>query len=668
MKEFLLEAAICLSVMLLLYRFLLSKTSMHQLKRFYLLACLVVPLLIPLTSIDIVYGTTSPEVTAARDFMANSESPDFYYEELLPNTEAALPATTSEPLTKAEAPAEFDWNLVWIGLYALISIVLLARLLWNVKGIAGISRQAARVKAADHSVILLSPGASPFSFFKRVFIAEDDFENQRIRKPILKHELTHVREWHSLDLVLVELLRAVFWFNPLYWVLSQLIRANHEYIADANATESTEDKLNYQRLLLYISTRPKVNLSLVSPSDFSFIKKRLLMMKTHTCRKAAYSRLLFLAPVLLGSFFALAMNLKPEPLPLPLAQDTIPAQTQHNIKLPEHIPMGYPVDSVTNDYVSYTPFGLTGALYADTAMAPQVRENLGIDLSSKPGRGVIATAEGEVVKAETGDAHYGNYIRLKHGDEFETIYASLSKIFVAEGDQIALGQRIGTMGTSMNEPDRPALWHRVHYEVLKNGKHENPAKYIEFTKEDKLIQRLYIGAASSVSLAKTYELNSNHFIVEFDNTEYPFEKIAYDHETVLFFKRGEADPIERAVKSLSSKQWEAVRMFSMAPTKPWANPPTEDIAKDWLNPKIYGIWIDNKRVDNSVMSQYSIDDFAHHSKSRLLKTAKNYGKHAFQLNLDTKAKHEQDLQRYELRQKIWDKRARIAFNRLGDIE
>ena len=97
----------------------------------------------------------------------------------------------------------------------------------------------------------------------------------------------------------------------------------------------------------------------------------------------------------------------------------------------------------------------------------------GVDFSAPAGTTVYATSNGVVIKAEMNKGGYGNHIIIQHDQYFQTLYAQLSKMDVKVGQEVKKGEAIGAVGSS-GMSTAPHL----HYEVLKNGKHENPQDYM----------------------------------------------------------------------------------------------------------------------------------------------------------------------------------------------
>jgi TonB family protein len=148
--------------------------------------------------------------------------------------------------------------------------------------------------------------ASAFSFFSYVFVnpSVTDIET----KEIVNHELAHIRQKHWIDLVLVELLCVLQWFNPLIWIYVRFIRQNHEYLADEVALQHTSDPAVYRATLLnQIVGTPVV--SLTNSFNYSLNKKRFNMMKNIITSPYRKMKVFLILPVCAIILYAFA---KPE--------------------------------------------------------------------------------------------------------------------------------------------------------------------------------------------------------------------------------------------------------------------------------------------------------------------------------------------------------------------
>ncbi len=461
MIVYLIEYSVCLAIMLLTYRLILAKTSLHQLKRFYLLGCLVLPLTLPLVEFDLYYGESQviqERLTAQPLYKPFTEPGSDSIGEAEQSTQVEqLPITT-------QAPSSINWSFWMLSTYALILAILLVRFLTNIYRIGHLARASESELYNGHRVILLKGSATAYSFFHLIFIGEDDYRSTLTREHLLSHELTHARHWHSADILLLELLRILLWFNPLYLLLSKYIRLNHEYIADSQVLTQFGDSRVYQKLILNFATRTTGKTPLVSPSDFSFIKNRFTMMHKSTSQKVATIRVLLLLTAMAGTFFSLAVELKPRPV-------TFAEPPQKTItSVNSETPAGIPMESVKYSANLVEP-GDTYQLSLDDYYP-------GIDITAQEGRTVISTADGTVLEVGEGDKKYGNYVLIGHRDEIKTLYASLSSVTAKKGQNIKRGELLGVIGMTMRTTAIAARVSRVHYAISKSGKWVNPYTYI----------------------------------------------------------------------------------------------------------------------------------------------------------------------------------------------
>lgn len=125
--------------------------------------------------------------------------------------------------------------------------------------------------------VLLEQKGLPFSFFHSIFVNKNDWHNGTIRPEILHHELTHIRQKHSWDILLLELILVLVWFNPFFYRYKKAIRLNHEYLADLAVVNAFPDKQTYQQLLLHTANCSN-HVAMTSSFNYLITKKRLLMM------------------------------------------------------------------------------------------------------------------------------------------------------------------------------------------------------------------------------------------------------------------------------------------------------------------------------------------------------------------------------------------------------
>ncbi len=149
-------------------------------------------------------------------------------------------------------------------------------------------------------IVKLLDSSMAFSFFNYIFLGEkikyDD------RDSILEHEIIHVRDKHTLDLIYFEILRIVFWFNPLVYLYQDRISTLHEFTADAKAVKHHELKTYYQKLLSQIFETQKVSF-INAFFKQSLVKKRIVMLSKSRSRPVNLIKYVLLIPMVLGMIF-----------------------------------------------------------------------------------------------------------------------------------------------------------------------------------------------------------------------------------------------------------------------------------------------------------------------------------------------------------------------------
>ncbi|MDX1477469.1 MAG: M56 family metallopeptidase [Saprospiraceae bacterium] len=221
-----------------------------------------------------------------------------------------LPVIELNELSALSAPTStaggLDWLRIGATVYAAIAGLLLLRVLRDVYAIYRMWRTGER-RALPGAVLVVHPrAAAPFSFFRAVFVSDETLRDDGLFAHVIEHELQHVRGRHSLDVLLVEMLCAVFWLSPFVYLYRRAIRATHEYLADNIVTR--ERRVDYANLLI-AQTHSGLRLALTHQFYQSQLKSRIAMMMkepSHRLRKWKYLLALPLiaVSVLLFSFRA----------------------------------------------------------------------------------------------------------------------------------------------------------------------------------------------------------------------------------------------------------------------------------------------------------------------------------------------------------------------------
>lgn len=154
-------------------------------------------------------------------------------------------------------------------------------------------------------LIRVGKNIAPFSFWNRVFIGNKNYQSDELLN-IITHESVHIRQKHSVDLMLFGLLLSFQWFNPFVWLYRRAINITHEYLADQGALNSGVDLPAYQYSLLNEALGGN-RIEIASNYNLS-IKKRITMMMKKRSPKFAALKLAVAAPILIVLFGAFAFN------------------------------------------------------------------------------------------------------------------------------------------------------------------------------------------------------------------------------------------------------------------------------------------------------------------------------------------------------------------------
>lgn len=232
----------------------------------------------------------------------------------------------------APASALPDLLALLVGIYFIGVGVMTFRFLFQLSSICRMRWIGRPVDIHGQRVISLPFDTNPFSFFGWIFVHLPSLEEDS-RKEILMHEQTHARQWHSVDVLLGEILNIVCWFNPFCWLLKMEIRLNLEYLADRQVTETTRDFKQYQYHLLGLANTPK-QVGLYNHFNVSFLKRRILMMNKKRTRTTGRIKYALFAPLafalLLVSNISCVSNEKKqeEATPAPIEQQQAVPETE----------------------------------------------------------------------------------------------------------------------------------------------------------------------------------------------------------------------------------------------------------------------------------------------------------------------------------------------------
>jgi len=292
MIEYIIKSTICLIVLLGFYHFLLQKVRIPIFNRFYLLLSLVFALIIPMINIRM-----------NLNLVINPKIQEF-------SKVTGILIQGAEVISKPNQLLTLRSTL--ITLYIFVTSILLLRFILNIYKIIWLIRTSTILNNSKTQIVLVQGKTLPYSFFRYIFVNHSDYEGGRIESELLIHEQTHCLEYHSIDILIVEFAKVIFWFNPLIWLFSNAIQLNHEYLAD-NKVLSTCDLIDYQNTLLKLVLRNN-STYLASNFNYSLTKKRLIMMTQRKSQRDAIFRKMATVPLFLILAITLAFGQDNKPI------------------------------------------------------------------------------------------------------------------------------------------------------------------------------------------------------------------------------------------------------------------------------------------------------------------------------------------------------------------
>lgn len=279
---YLVQSFILLALLYGVYKFLLENEKMHRFNRFFLLFAIVFGLTAPLISFEV-----QPEKSIAGIKMQQMESVVKTPAEVVSRSVEPLILPKQETVLKSDqspvATSEPGWSVnttdVLLGIYGLMTLFLLIRFAGGLFEIRS-KVKSGSLKETDHAtLVLLNEPITPQSFFRFIFLNKEQFESGKIEAEVLDHELIHVRQLHSLDVLFIEFLKVVFWFNPLMYLFKHAIQLNHEFLADESVVRNGSSVTDYQNMLIRVCAGNKP-MNSTSSLSYSLNKKRFRMMSS----------------------------------------------------------------------------------------------------------------------------------------------------------------------------------------------------------------------------------------------------------------------------------------------------------------------------------------------------------------------------------------------------
>jgi hypothetical protein len=224
------------------------------------------------------------------------------------------PETLIQDSTFITREQGIDWLALFTYCYVFLSGILLIKFVINLAKMIGKCFASTYQRQGKYRIVVLGKNQVPHSFFNYIFLPKG------FDKAILTHEKRHASAYHSLDVLLLEAFQVVFWAHPLFYWFKKLVLLNHEFYADQQSEAS--DAKKYQKLIFSHIAKNKVN-SLASGFNYSFIKKRMIMLQKSTSGPLLWAKKLLVLPLFAMLLIAACEKVEAQEGPIQKDQVTV---------------------------------------------------------------------------------------------------------------------------------------------------------------------------------------------------------------------------------------------------------------------------------------------------------------------------------------------------------
>ena len=260
-------------MLLAVYYVLLQKEKMYRFNRFYLMFSILFSYAVPFISIQ--------------------------SENLKPSNRIQTTVETTQQVLDITKGQE-NFNLInWLCIiYGTVTLIFLIKLIHSFLAIK--KMKGKRIKYHNQNIMITKECTSPFSFWNTIYLGENYLIDSKIDPRIFLHEKSHLEQKHSVDVIIIEILKVFTWFNPSIFFYRKAIITNHEFLADESVLKNDFNIKDYQNLILDEIILNQ-NYNLTHTFNFNNTKKRFIMMNTKKSKMTIIKKVISI-PVLLIAF------------------------------------------------------------------------------------------------------------------------------------------------------------------------------------------------------------------------------------------------------------------------------------------------------------------------------------------------------------------------------
>ncbi len=291
------------------YYLFFKNMTFFRFNRFYLLSAMLLPLMFPWIDIPVTSSTALPNISILLD-------------------EVVVGAQVGVSIEQVPSFSGLQW------FYLIITSLILLRIAIGIISILVLFKKAKRQQRKDLLLYVSPNNVNPFSVFKRIVVSNATFQDKNALNRILIHEQAHINQHHGIDVFLAEVICALFWFNPMVWLLKKELKSTHEYLADEKVLEQDFDLAEYF-MLLFNNTVGR-NVVLANNFNQSLNLKRMKMMKKKRSSRFARMMSIMAMPVILGATIMLTSQCTSRENDLEVEKETVD-QKSATLNVEDHV-------------------------------------------------------------------------------------------------------------------------------------------------------------------------------------------------------------------------------------------------------------------------------------------------------------------------------------------
>ncbi len=270
---YILKVSLSLVVLSLIYYSFFRNDTLNKLRRYFLLFIILFSIIFPFLQFD---------------FLPH-ETDTFIYQLNLAQVEV------TPVLSNTSDAVSLNFQLFFVNLLMIVCAMLFIRFIIQLVGVLSMIYKGKTIEKDGYKIVCINQAITPFSFFNRIFIRGLDNDTDDL-KLMIKHEQAHVRQKHSLDIIIAELFCIAFWWNPIAWLLRKEIKVNIEYLADNEVINNGIDMRQYQYLLLQ-TIQNNASIYIINDFNVSQLKKRITMINKHETSRIFSIKYLLIIPI-----------------------------------------------------------------------------------------------------------------------------------------------------------------------------------------------------------------------------------------------------------------------------------------------------------------------------------------------------------------------------------